>query len=146
MEKKQIRAAILILVIALASFSAGRWLRFRPIENGQLGHEIALAQEQVELIAEELGISAASLSSSKDVGAALLEGIHQLRETSAVSDVYRAEVLRTLEDAAALEESLATTTNNFSSRVDTELDKAIAEAQAYEDTIRRLKEIENLHE
>lgn len=144
MIKKRIAVTIVAgVVLLLVAFLLGRAsVRHFP-NNGKLHSEIVIAQDQVVKIEQQLGLVSLSTDASADVGAAILSAIQELQKSAEYSSRCHEEVSALLEDAASLEQQLHTSTDTFSSSIDAELDRAIAQSAAYEDAMKRLQELEN---
>lgn len=141
--KARTKKILIVVALCLASFSVGRWLRFRSVQGGQLASEISLAREEVEQISEELGLASSSTGSAALTGSAILEGIKELRAANSSADEYHTFILQSIERAQKLQEEMSDAADSYASVIDYQLDLAIKQSREYERMLTEMQRLED---
>lgn len=136
--KKHIIACCITIALCIGSFCAGRFIRFGRISgtSQQLIDGVVLSRETADKLADELNIARASLSSSKDYGQTILEGIGELRKASEVGRLCSDAIKFTIERDAENNENLLKARGDYFESVDYAIELATQRAELYEQIVR----------
>lgn len=137
-SKKHIIACCITIALCIGSFCAGRYIRFEGISgtSQQLIDGVVLSRETADKLADELNIARASLSSSKDYGQTILEGLGELRKASEIGRLCSDAIKFTIERDAENNENLLKTRGDYFESVDYAIELATQRAELYEQIVR----------
>ena len=124
----------IIVILCFASFCAGRFIRFRRVSgtSDELISGIVLTRDEVDKIADAIGISRNSIKSAADLGRAVENGFNSLREGNELGLLCVNEIKRSIEDDKKFNANLQQTYTDYIDTTTAALDMAINRAELYE--------------
>ena len=132
--KKNIIVCGIFIVICISCFFAGRFIRFRRVSgtSDELISGIVLTRDEVDKIADAIGISRNSIKSAADLGRAVENGFNSLREGNELGLLCVNEIKRSIEDDKKFNANLQQTYTDYIDTTTAALDMAINRAELYE--------------
>ena len=132
--KKIIFIICCAILIFVTGFYSGRFIRFRRVSgtSDELISGIVLTRDEVDKIADAIGISRNSIKSAADLGRAVENGFNSLREGNELGLLCVNEIKRSIEDDKKFNANLQQTYTDYIDTTTAALDMAINRAELYE--------------
>ena len=136
--KKIIINIICGVLIAGASFCAGRFIRFGRVSatSQQLIDGIVLSRDTADKLANELNLGGNALKSGVEFGRAISEGVRTIRKSSEVGELCADAIKQSIEADERFNQEIRELDEGYFEATNYAIDLAIKRAELYESIVR----------
>lgn len=136
-KKSHIITFAIVLILCIASFCAGRFIRFRGVSgtSQQLIDGIVLEREAIDRITDGLNLERGSIKSAAELGRAVKDGLETSRRSNEIGRICADAIKQSIEDDKKFIENLRGDVSEYFDTTDYALDLAIERAELYESII-----------
>lgn len=135
--KKTLIAIGIVVALCVASFCAGRFIRFGRISGAsqQLIDGIVLTGDQLSQITDELNLEKGAISSAEELGQAIRRGVNTAGSGTELGRVCIDAIEQSIKSDQEFSRNLSEIEDKHYSAVDRALELAIRRAELYESII-----------
>ena len=133
-KKSHIITFVIAIILCIASFCTGRFVRFKRISGAseQLESGIILTGDQLNQIADDLNIQRGSIKSAAELGRAINQGIETAGRGSELGQICIDAIKRSIDADRKFAEDISTIEEGYLSTVQRSIELAAERAKLYE--------------